>query len=154
MNNEPIQGTEWTDSNKTYWKWKWHLAKYGDPYSEFVLCILPIQSAHTQHWTHTPWTHTHTHTRSSGQPSMLRRRGVVVGSVPCSRTPRSWYWRWRKLCTFTPPPTQFLPDQDSNPWPLDYKSDSLPSGHNFPECPLIIWTELVICLFTWTGWMI
>ncbi len=26
----------------------WHTAKYGDPYSEFVLCI-----AHTQ------WTHTH-----------------------------------------------------------------------------------------------
>ncbi len=20
-------------------KWKWHVAKYGDPYSEFVLCI-------------------------------------------------------------------------------------------------------------------
>ncbi len=34
-------------------KLTWHTAKYGDPYSEFVLCILPIQSAHTQQWTHT-----------------------------------------------------------------------------------------------------
>ncbi len=25
----------------------WHTIKYGDPYSEFVLCIWPIQSAHT-----------------------------------------------------------------------------------------------------------
>ncbi len=63
-------------------------------------------------------THTvvNTHTRSSGQP-MLRHPGsswgfgvllkgtsVVVlkveravgGSVPCSRAPRSWYWRWRE----------------------------------------------------------
>ncbi len=29
------------------------MAKYGDPYSEFVLWIYPIQSAHTQQWTHT-----------------------------------------------------------------------------------------------------
>ncbi len=31
-----------------------HMAKYGDPYSEFMLCIKPIQSSHTH-------THTHTH---------------------------------------------------------------------------------------------
>ncbi len=34
------------------------MAKYGDPYSEFVLCIYPIQSAHTQQWTHTYREHT------------------------------------------------------------------------------------------------
>ncbi len=82
----------------------WHTAKNGDPYSEFVLCIYPILSAHTH--THTSWTHTHTpwtHTRSSGQPFMLRRRGAVGGSVPCSRAPQSWYWGWRECCTFTPP---------------------------------------------------
>ncbi len=38
----------------------WHTAKYGNPYPEFVLCILPIQSAHTQQWTHTHREHTHT----------------------------------------------------------------------------------------------
>ncbi len=32
---------------------KWHVGKYGNPYSELVLWIYPIQSAHT---------HTHTHT--------------------------------------------------------------------------------------------
>ncbi len=25
----------------------WHVAKYGDPYTELVLCIYPIQSVHT-----------------------------------------------------------------------------------------------------------
>ncbi len=35
------------------------MAKYGDPYSEFVLCIYPIQSAHTQQWTHTHTVNTH-----------------------------------------------------------------------------------------------
>ncbi len=36
----------------------WHVAKYGNPYSEFVLCIYPILSAHTQQWTHTHLGHT------------------------------------------------------------------------------------------------
>ncbi len=36
----------------------WHVAKYGNPYSEFVLCIYPIQSVHTQQWTHTHREHT------------------------------------------------------------------------------------------------
>ncbi len=34
------------------------MAKYGDPYSEFVLCIWPIQSAHTHTVVNT---HTVTH---------------------------------------------------------------------------------------------
>ncbi len=80
----------------------WHTTKYGDPYSEFVLCIYPIQSAHTQQWTHT---HT-VNTWSSGQPFMLQAPwGAVGGSVPCSRAPQSWYWGWRERCTFIPPPT-------------------------------------------------
>ncbi len=37
----------------------WHTTKYGYPYSEFVLCIYPIQSAHTQQWTHTHTVNTH-----------------------------------------------------------------------------------------------
>ncbi len=58
----------------------WHTAKNGDLYSEFVLCIYPILSTHTQQWTHTPWTHTSwTHTWSSGQPFMLRRQGSSWG---------------------------------------------------------------------------
>ncbi len=34
-------------------KGKWCVAKYGDPYSEFVLCIQPIQ-VHTHSSEHTP----------------------------------------------------------------------------------------------------
>ncbi len=62
-------------------------------------------------------THTHTHTQSSGQP--LRHPGSSWGSVPCSRSPQSWYWR-----TF-PPTYNPCRTWDSNSQPLDYKSDSL-----------------------------
>ncbi len=43
------------------------------------------------HLTHPKWTHT----LSSGQPC-CGARGAVGGSVPCSRTPQSWYWRRRE----------------------------------------------------------
>ncbi len=36
----------------------WHTAKYGDPYSEFVLCIYPSKvHTHSSEHTHTLWTH-------------------------------------------------------------------------------------------------
>ncbi len=40
-------------------KWKWSdVAKYGDPYSEFVLCIQPIKvHTHSSEHTHTVNTH-------------------------------------------------------------------------------------------------
>ncbi len=91
----------------------WHTAKYGDPYSEFLLCIYPIQSAHThsREHTHTPWTHTRSSAfmlrcpgSSWGFGVLLKDTSVVVlkvkravgGSVSCSRAPQSWYWRWRE----------------------------------------------------------
>ncbi len=52
------------------------------------------------HLTHPKWTHT----RSSGQPC-YGARGAVGGSVPCSMTPQSWYWRRRERWLFTPSPT-------------------------------------------------
>ncbi len=68
------------------WKWKvkvtWQTAKYGDPYSEFVLCIYPIQSAHTQQWTHTHLEHT---PGAVGSHLCCGARGAVGGSVSCSR---------------------------------------------------------------------
>ncbi len=86
------------------------------------------------HLTHPKWTHT----RSSGQPC-YSAWGAVGGSVPCSRTPQSWYWGWRARCTFTP--SAYNPwTGDSNPQPLDYKSDSLtirprlPLNSNTPLC--------------------
>ncbi len=54
--------TNWQRDNVT-----WHTTKYGDPFSEFVLCKI----AYTQQWTHKH----RKHTRSSGQPFMLRHPG-------------------------------------------------------------------------------
>ncbi len=61
------------------------------------------------HLTHPKWTHT----RSSGQPC-YSARGAVGGSVPCSRTPQSWYWRRRERWLFTPH-QQSLPDPRFEP---------------------------------------
>ncbi len=64
----------------------WQTAKYDDPYSEFVLCILPIQvHTHTQQWTHTHREHT---PGPVGSHLFCGARGAVGGSVPCSRAPR------------------------------------------------------------------
>ncbi len=84
--------------------------------------------------THTTHTHTHTHThnthttlsRSSGHPFCFccGTWGAVGGSLPCSRAPQSWYWGWRKHCTFTPPTYNSCRTWDSN-LQLGYESDSL-----------------------------
>ncbi len=66
------------------------------------------------HLTHPKWTHT----RSSGQPC-YSARGAVGGSVPCSRTPQSWYWRRRERWLFTPPTNNPCRTWDSNPQPSD-----------------------------------
>ncbi len=54
----------------------WHVAKYGDLYSEFVLCIYPIQSAHTP---------------GAVGIQCCGARGAVGDMVPCSRAPQSRY---------------------------------------------------------------
>ncbi len=73
-------------------KVKWRVAKYGDLYSEFVVCILPIQ-VHT-HREHTPG--------AVGSLLCCGARGAVGGSVPCSRVSlQSWYWGWRERWLFT-----------------------------------------------------
>ncbi len=62
-----------------------------------ILEICALRLAHPR-CTHTQqWTHTHTswtHTRSSGQALCCSARGAVLGSVPYSRAPQSWYWRY------------------------------------------------------------
>ncbi len=79
----------------------WHTAKYGDPYSECVLCIYHPKCTHTQQWTHI-----REHTpRAVGSHLCCSGRWSVGSSVPCSRATQSWYWRWRECCTFTPPLT-------------------------------------------------
>ncbi len=86
------------------WKWKWHTAKYGDPYSEFVLYILPIQvHTHTQQGTYKHREHT---PRAGDSHLCCGARGAVEGSVPCSRAPQSWYRGWRESAvhSLTPSP--------------------------------------------------
>ncbi len=80
------------------------------------------------HLTHPKWTHT----RSSGQPC-YSARGAVGGSVPCSRTPQSWYWRRREHWLFTPPTNNPCQTRDSNPQPLDYESNSLTIRPRLPH---------------------
>ncbi len=108
----------------------WHTTKYGDPYSEFVLCIYHPKCTHTAVNTHTPWTHT----RAVGCHLCCSARGSVGVRCPCSRAPQSWYWGWRERCTFTPPHLQSLPDRDSNSQPFDYESDSLTIRPRLPYC--------------------
>ncbi len=91
---------------------------------------LPIQSAHTQQWTHIHCEHT---PGAVGSHLCCGARGAVGGSVPCSRAPKSWYWGWRECCTFTPPPT--IPagpeTRTRNLW--DTSPTLQPLGHDFPR---------------------
>ncbi len=76
------------------------------------------------HLTHPKWTHT----RSSGQPC-YSARGAVGGSVPCSRTPQSWYWR-----RILPPPTiPAGPQIRTHNLPLTSPT-RYPLGHDCPPC--------------------
>ncbi len=80
-------------------------------------------------YTHTV-VNTHTHTHREHTPGAVGSqycgaRGAVGGSLPCSRAPQSWYWRWRERCTFTPPTNNSCRTWDSNLRLSGYKSDSL-----------------------------
>ncbi len=79
-------------------------------------------------------THSSEHTPGAvGSHLCCGARGAVGGSVPCSRAPQSWYWRWRERCTFTPPTYNPCRTWDSNPRPLGYESNSLTIR---PQLPL------------------
>ncbi len=103
-------------------KVKWHTTKYGDPYSEFVLCIYPIQvHTHTQQWTHThtPWTHTqqwthtprehththHEHTHSSEHTHPVNTHTPLTHTQQWTHTPREHThtpWTHTQQWTHTP----------------------------------------------------
>ncbi len=99
------------------------MTKYGDPYSEFVLCIYPSKLyTHPEQWAAiyaaAPGEQLGVRCLAQGQLSrgieggesswgfgvLLKGTSVVVlkveravgGSVSCSRAPQSWYWRWRE----------------------------------------------------------
>ncbi len=92
---------------KTHWSCSYHESESDVTYGQVWWPILGICALHLTHPkcthtavnTHTPWTHT----RSSGQPFMLRRPGSSWGFGALLRAPQSWYWGWRERCTFTPP---------------------------------------------------
>ncbi len=83
------------------WKWKW--CDIRPSMVTHWICALQLthpKCTHTAVNTPTPWTHT----RSSGQPFMLRLRGAVGGLVPCSRIPQSLRVE-RALYIHSPRPT-------------------------------------------------
>ncbi len=101
-------------------------------------------SAHTQQWINTHREHT---PGAVGSRLCCGAQGAVGGSIPCSSTPQSWYWRWRasaqvhlsrgieggeRALYIHSLHLQFLPDRDSNSQPFDYESDSPPLGHDPP----------------------
>ncbi len=89
------------------------------------------------HLTHPKWTHT----RSSGQPC-YSARGAVGGSVPCSRTPQSWYWR-----RILPPPTiPAGPEIRTHNLPLTSPT-RYPLGHDCPYCAVCVSSATAFCLF-------
>ncbi len=120
------------------WKWKWSDIQPSMVTHTRNLCsaINPSKvHTHSSEHTHTH-THTHTlwtHTRSSGQPFMLRRPGSSWGfgallkgtSVVVLRVERALYIHFPHL--------QSLPARDSNSQPLDYESDSLTIRPRLPQ---------------------
>ncbi len=97
-------------------------AKYSDPYSEFVLYIYPSK-VHT---------HSSEHTHTVGSHLCCGARGVVGVSVACSRAPHHGIEGGERALCIHSPHRQSLPDRDSNSQHLDYESDYLPLGHDFP----------------------
>ncbi len=75
--------------------WKWRDIRPSMVTHTLNLCFAYTHlSAHTQQWTHT---------RSSGQPFMLRCSGSSWGFGALLKGTSSWYWKWRERCTLTPP---------------------------------------------------
>ncbi len=88
------------------------------------ICALHLthpKCTHTAVNTHTPWTHT----RSSGQPFMLRRPGSSWGFGDLLKGTSVVVLRMERALYIHSPHLQFLPARDLNSQPFDYESDSL-----------------------------
>ncbi len=72
----------------------WHTAKYGDPYSEFVLCIYPSKCTHTMNTHPEQWAAIY-----------AAASGEQLGSLPCSRAPRRGIDGGESTVHSLPPPT-------------------------------------------------
>ncbi len=112
-------------------KVKWHVAKYGYPYSDMCSAFNPSKvHTHSSEHTHTP-------------PEQLGVRCLAQGHL--SRGIEGG----REHCTFPPPTHNSCQTWDSNSQPLGYKSDSLTIRPRLPtERPYIIRPRLP------TDWLI
>ncbi len=70
------------------------------PILEIGALHLTHPSAHTQQWVVNKHCE---HAPGAVGSHCSNARGAIGGSVPCSRAPQSWYWRWRECCSFTIP---------------------------------------------------
>ncbi len=104
------------------------------------ICALQLthpKCTHTAVNTHTPWTHT----RSSGQPFMLRRPGSSWGFGPLLKGTSVMVLRVERALYIHSPTNNPCRTWDSNPQPLDYESDSLTIR---PRLPPQYITELTV----------
>ncbi len=119
---------------------KWHTAKYGNPYSKFVLCIYPSK-VHTHSSEHT-YTHPEQWAAiyAAAPGEQLGVGALFKGtSVVVLRVERALY--------IHSPHLQSLPDWDLNSQPLDYKSDSLTIRPRLPTMNWLIMTVLTYQIF-------
>ncbi len=111
------------------------------------ICALHLshpKCTHTAVNTHTPWTHT----RSSGQPFMLRHPGEqlwVQFLAQGSHLSRG-IEGGRERCTFTPPTYNSCWTWDLNSQPLGYESDSLTIRPRLPQIvQQIVHPKIIFC---------
>ncbi len=96
---------------------KWHVAKYGDPYSEFN----PSKYTHSSEHTHTMNTHPEQWAANAAAPGeQLGVRCLAQGSHLSRGIEGGERARYSLPLTYNPCRTW-----DSNPQPSGYKSDSL-----------------------------
>ncbi len=100
----------------------WHTAKYGDPYSEFVLCIYPPK-VHTH-----SSEHTHTHTVNTHPEQSFMQLGSSWGFGALLKGTSVVVLGRREHCTVTPPTYNSCRPEIHN---LSITS-LLPLGHVFP----------------------
>ncbi len=136
------------DASKTFftvWKWKW-----SDIQPSMVTHIRNLCSAinpskvhtHSSEHTHTLWTHT----RSSGQPFMLRCPGSSWGFGALLKGTSVVVLKVERALYIHSPHLQFLPARDSNSQPLDYESDSLTIRPRLPIQHILLILYCSSCL--------
>ncbi len=103
------------------------------------ICALHLSHPKCTHTAVNTHTHTHTlwtHTRSSGQPFMLRRPGSSWGFGALLTGTSVVVLKVKRALYIHSPHLQFLLARDSNSQPFDYESDSLTIRPRLPHCHL------------------